>query len=339
MELMYPLAIAVGVPVIIVLGLITYGYSKKYKNGRKVANTEYVEKTRYFKNKLIEYKCFSIIMIISLILALCILMGLIARPFRTKQTITEIHNRDIYLCLDTSMSMYEVDLEVCEKLKEFVSGLHGERFGITIFNMQTVTMVPLTDDYDYIIQCLEDIETACKIAIGVNDYGEYFDAEKANQYRFIVDGTLNDNYDQGSSLIGDGLTSTLFQFPDLKNEDADRTRVIILATDNELYGKPFVELSEAAELCTKYGVTVFAAAPEYVVDYNEYERCIKSTGGMLFTLADDDMAKDLINEVEKTDTSVIYKSEKTTTEYPEALVGFLTIALCVHFVATRRVRL
>ncbi|MBO4747464.1 MAG: hypothetical protein J5607_05350 [Clostridiales bacterium] len=338
MELMYPLAIAVGVPVVIILGLLTYGYSKRFKKGRKVANTEFVEKTRYFKNKMIEYKCFSIIVIVSLMLALCILMGIIARPFRTKQTITEIHNRDIFLCLDTSQSMYEVDLEVCEKLKEFVSGLHGERFGITIFNMQTVTMVPLTDDYDYIIQCLDDIETACKIAIG-DDYGAYYDAEKANQYRFIVDGTLNDNYGQGSSLIGDGLASTLFQFPNLKDEDVERTRVIILATDNELYGEPFVELSEATELCLKYGVPVFAAAPEYVVDYKEYERCVKSTGGQLFTLEDDNMAQDLIEAVEKTDTSVIYKSEKTTTEYPEALVGLLTIALCVHFVATRRVRL
>ena len=84
MELMYPLAIMIGIPVIIVLGLITFGYSKKFKNGRKVANTEFVEQSRYFKNKLIEYKCFTIVIIVSLVLALCILMGLIARPFRTK---------------------------------------------------------------------------------------------------------------------------------------------------------------------------------------------------------------------------------------------------------------
>jgi len=182
MELMYPLAIMIGIPVIIVLGLITFGYSKKFKNGRKVANTDFVEQSRYFKNKLIEYKCFTIVIIVSLVLALCILMGLIARPFRTKQTITEIHNRDIFLCLDTSGSMFEVDLEVCEKLKDFVSGLHGERFGITIFNMQTVTMVPLTTDYEYIIEVLDDIEEACKIAIGVEERGEYYDAEKANRW-------------------------------------------------------------------------------------------------------------------------------------------------------------
>ena len=339
MELMYPLAIAIGIPVVIVLGLMTYGYSKKFKNGRKVANTEFVEKSKYFRNKLIEYRCFTVIMIVSLMLALCILMGIIARPFRTKQTITEIHNRDIFLCLDTSGSMFEVDEQVCERLKEFVSGLHGERFGITVFNQQTVTMVPLTTDYEYIIQVLDDVEEACNIAIGVQKYGNYYDAEDANKFRFIIDGTQTDNPNQGSSLIGDGLATTLFQFPDLKDEDVERTRVIILATDNELYGEPFVQLEEATDLCLKYGVKVFAAAPEYVVDYDEYERCVESTGGKLFTLADDNMAKDLINEVEKTDTSVIYKSEKTITEYPETLVGFLTIALCVHFVATRRVKL
>ena len=84
---------------------------------------------------------------------------------------------------------------------------------------------------------------------------------------------------------------------------------------------------------------MFAAAPEEVVDFNNYKRCIESTGGSLYTLASDTMAKDIISEVEKTDTSVIYKSDVTETEYPEKLVALITICLCVHFVVSRRVKL
>lgn len=338
MELKYPFMIAVGIPVIIVLALITYGVRKKYKDGRRVANTDLVEETSYFKRKLFEYRLCSVIVIVSIVLALSILMVTIARPFRSKQTITEIHNRDIFLCLDTSSSMFEVDLEVCEKLKDFVSGLHGERFGITIFNCQTVTLVPLTTDYDYIIEVLDQIEEACKIALGVLERGEYYDAEDYAKYQYIIDGTISYAFDAGSSLIGDGLASTVFQFPDIK-EDASRTRVIILATDNELWGEPFVQLNEATDLCIKYGVKVFAAAPEEVVDYMDYKSCIESTGGRLFTLSSKSMSKDLINEIEKTDTSVLYKSDIIETEYPEKLVAILTICLCVHFVVSRRVKL
>jgi hypothetical protein len=75
------------------------------------------------------------------------------------------------------------------------------------------------------------------------------------------------------------------------------------------------------------------------VDYDIYKSGVESTGGRLFTLSSSTMAKDLIKEVEKTDTSVLYKSEITETEYPEKLVLLLTICLAVHFVVSRRVKL
>ena len=209
MELRFPYAIAVGIPVILLLALLTYGVRKKFKDGHKVANTEYIEKTPYFKRKLLEYRFCSVIVIVSIVLSLSLLMALIARPFRSKQTITEIHNRDIFLCLDTSSSMFHVDLEVCDRLKEFVSGLHGERFGITIFNCQTVTLVPLTTDYDYIIEVLDQIKEACQIYIDITEKGKFYDTEEMVKYRYIIDGTQSESFNAGSSLIGDGLATSL----------------------------------------------------------------------------------------------------------------------------------
>ena len=337
MELMHPLVIYIGIPVILVLAFITFGVRKKFKDGKKVANSEYVENTKYYKAKVFEFKAVRFVMVVSLVLALSLLMVLIARPYKSSQEITEIHNRDIFLCLDTSGSMYEVDLEVCEKLKDFVKGLKGERFGITIFNCQTVTLVPLTTDYDYVIEVLDQIEDACKIALGIGGM-DYFDDDYMAKYNFIIDGTITYDYDSGSSLIGDGLASTVFQFPDIKEDDT-RTRVIIMATDNELYGVPFVDLGEAFDLCNKYKIKVFAAAPEYVVDYWTYEECVKSTGGEIFTLSSSAMAYDLIDAVRATDTSVLYKSEVKITEYPEVLTAGFVVCLLIHFVASRRIKL
>ena len=335
MELKNPIAIYIGIPIILILALVTFGFFKHKKNEKKVANTNFVEETSFFRWKLLEYRIYKVILVITLVIAMVMLSVMIARPRRVYKNTTEIHNRDIFLCLDTSGSMSEVDLEVCQKLKEFVKNLKGERFGITIFNCQTVTLVPLTTDYDYILETLDNLEKACKIALGIET--SFVSKEDLMQYQFMIDGTLTDAYDSGSSLIGDGLASTIYQFPDLET-DKDRTRVILLATDNELYGLPFATLDEAAQLCKLYDIIVFGAAPEYVVDYDKYKSAMELTGGELFTMTSPTMIDDLVSALEKTETSVLYKTETTVTEFPEKLVIIFTCAICVYFVVSRRLR-
>ncbi|MBR3058754.1 MAG: VWA domain-containing protein [Clostridiales bacterium] len=335
MELKNPYVLYIGIPVIVVLALIGYGYSKKYKSGKKVANTDYLEATPYFKRKLMAFRFYRVAMIVCLIAALSTLLILISRPSKTNKETTEIHNRDIFLCLDTSGSMYKLDLELCKKMKELVQGLQGERFGITIFNCQTVTLVPLTSDYDYVMEVLDNIEEACRIGAG-DDLTYFLNEGYFSKYMYIIDGTQT--YDQnGSSLIGDGLASTIFQFPDVM-EDPSRTRVIVFATDNQLYGTPFVQLDEAAELCKKLGIIVFGAAPAEVEDIDEFTRCMRLTGGDLFTLKSTTMTKDLVRAIDKTDTSILEKTEVYVVEYPEKLVFITTMALCLYFVISKRIK-
>ncbi len=335
MELKNPIAIYTGIPIIVILALLGFGFIKSKKNGKKVANTEFVEQTSYFRRKVLEFRVCKVLLIAALVVGLTSLMGLLARPSRVYKHTTEIHNRDIMLCLDTSGSMFEVDLQVVTKLKEFVKNLKGERFGITVFNCQTATLVPLTTDYDYILDSLDQIAEACKIALGL-DTG-YLNSEALMKYQYIIDGTLTDSYGSGSSLIGDGLASTIFQFPDLET-DKDRTRVIILSTDNELYGDPFATLGEAADLCMAYDIKVFGAAPEYVVDYEDYKAACEKTGGALYTMTSPTMVDDLVTSLEKTDTSVLYKTDVTVTEFPEKLVILFAIAMCTYFIVSRRLR-
>ena len=335
MELKNPIAIYTGIPIIVILALLGFGFIKSKKKGKKVANTEYIEQTSYYRWKFIEFRVCKVLLVVTLVIGLSGLMGLLARPSRVYKHTTEIHNRDIMLCLDTSGSMFEVDLQVCEKLKEFVKNLKGERFGITIFNCQTATLVPLTTDYDYILQSLDDVVEACKVAMGL-DTG-YLNSEALAKYQYMIDGTLTDAYGSGSSLIGDGLASTIFQFPDL-DTDKDRTRVIILSTDNELYGDPFATLGEASDLCRAYDIKVFGAAPEYVADYDDYKNACEKTGGALYTMTSPTMVDDLVAALKKTDTSVLYKTDVTVTEFPEKLVILFSIAMCAYFIVSRRLR-
>ncbi|MBQ0011126.1 MAG: hypothetical protein KBT07_00290 [Clostridiales bacterium] len=350
MELKNPYAIYIGIPVILILTLISFGARKKYIDGRKVANTEVIEGMKYYKQRMMEYRICSVTMIISLAVALSFLMMLIARPFRARQKVTEIHNRDIYVCLDTSYSAFQIDLETVRELKDFVNGLQGERFGITIFNCKTVQLVPLTNDYEYIIEVLDKLEESCLLATKYVDvytgFARFPSVEKERQFMYMIDGTVKDPDPEyhGSSIAGEGLVTTLFEFPELK-EDETRTRVIILCTDNQVENiqseDSYVHLEEAMALCKKYNVIVFGVTPKQdeVRDFDMFEDGCKTSGGDIFTLDMSNMAERLVEAVEKTDTYTIYKSDIIETEYPEAIVACATIALVVYYVLGKRIKL
>ncbi|NHA00440.1 hypothetical protein G5V59_11235 [Nocardioides sp. W3-2-3] len=70
-----------------------------------------------------------------------------------RQTLTaDERSRDIVLCLDASGSMAEVDAEVVREFRTIVGGLRGERVGLTIWSGVAITIFPLTDDYDFVLE-------------------------------------------------------------------------------------------------------------------------------------------------------------------------------------------
>ena len=72
----------------------------------------------------------------------------------------EVRNRDIILCLDGSGSMDRYNAEVVRQFREIVSGLRGERVGMTIFSGASITAFPLTDDYEFLTAELDRAEKA-----------------------------------------------------------------------------------------------------------------------------------------------------------------------------------
>jgi valyl-tRNA synthetase len=99
----------------------------------------------------------------------------VARPCETFTEEGEEHKRDIFLCLDVSYSIFSQNEMLVSSLKDFVRGLDGERFGISIFNSSSVVYVPMTDDYEYVISMLDELERYFKMQIvEVNDlYSKY----------------------------------------------------------------------------------------------------------------------------------------------------------------------
>lgn len=261
------------------------------------------------------------------ILALGVAAGVVggvvaARPM-SSQTIQPVNtSRDIMLCLDVSGSMSDVDVEVLTVFEELLEGFEGERIGLTIFNSSPVQIFPLTDDYEFVRTHLQDIR-------------ESFDYVEEIPEHWI--GTLNG---PGASLIGDGLASCAMHFDHL---DDERSRSIILATDNEVNGASIVTLEEAAAYAKSVGVRVFALNPVQGVNTEVSDELVAAaeiTGGAAYGLRETTTVSDIIAEVQEQDaTELRGQAQVVWTDTPNLWIAVLLVLVLGFLVVVWRVRL
>lgn len=338
MELMFPVAIYIGIPIAVILTFITIKRKDVFAKGKKVANIKFIEDTPLYKKLHMQYKILSISALICLWVSLVVAIVMLARPAKVDVVNTELRNRDIFICMDISTSVDELNLEICSELKDVVKDLNGERFGITIFNGKSVLLVPLTSDYEYVLETLDKLEKCFKQSIayenGKLSYSEF------DLYDYKYEGTYWED-GRGSSFIGDGLASCLYNFPDLKEND-DRSRMIIFITDNELNeitGTSFVTMEDAAALCAANDVKVFAVTPEEIVDEQLFHQSILNTGGKHYEVTSNKVFEELIKDLRLTGTSVMQDTKVIVTDKPEALFIIMLVCLGTYFILSRKVKL
>ena len=290
--------------------------------------------TASYKRRVVFYILLKIIGIAGLVTSLLSAAYLMGRPSYNKKIDAGVKRRDIYLCLDVSYSLYELNADFVENLEEVVRGLDGDRVGISIFNTSTVGYMPLTTDMEFTIDKLRELKDYFvlqrefmhyKDDNGINEMtdDEYLDFLRAlpdEEYDMFADMvyTLDlidnpvtlDNEIRGSSLIGEGLASCLFNFPYL--EDSERTRVIIMVSDNaqaELE-PPAIELTEAADMCKNNDVAVFGIFPpkealrDLKPDQNfenlssDMRQNIRKTGGEFYVVGSDFDTENVIAQIQ-----------------------------------------
>lgn len=328
MELMYPWVLFIGITTLIIVIAWKMKKGDKYTNGKKVANTKYIKNIPYYKKIIKKYKALTIS--IQAVCVVCILLSLLllARPVLVDTIEPEKYNRDIFLCMDVSGSVIPVNQEIVESFKETIKELKGERIGITIFNASSVVLIPLTDDYNYILDTLEKLEKGFETA------GGKFDSEAFNYY---TAGTLEGADENGSSLIGDGLASCVYNFSNLEE---DRARIIILSTDNQLAGTPLFTLKEAADLSKSKGITVYGIGTSTVEDESDFKKAMELTGGKLYKASASTTVSEIVNQINEKEKALI-KGQKLTikTGIPQVPFIVLVISVLILFIMNKRVNL
>jgi len=315
-----PIPWVLGVAVVAVLVALRVRRERAASRDRlPVAHAERLTALPAYRRALAAYRALVVGLVACILVTVALAAVLTARPATVTLTKPELHNRDIVLCLDVSGSMISYDQAVLDVFDTLTQEFTGERISLVVFNASAVTYFPLTSDYGYIAKQLERL-------------GTEFEEESPS----YLDGTLLGN---GSSLVGDGLASCVTKFDRTQDE---RSRSVILVTDNFIAGEQIFTLPEAAALAVDRGVRVYGINPgdsaekDYLQEYAvEFEKAMDDSGGAYYPLDDPGVVPSVVSAIEAEQAAVIPGEPVVTrTEHPEApviaafvvLVGLLTLA-------------
>ncbi len=289
------------VPVALVLAVGVGWYSWRRwtlsQQAVRVAHTARVREATRFRTRLARYRAAALALTVSLLAVVFSAATIAGRPSDRLDVNDRMATRDIVLCLDVSGSVIDFDSRVLDTFSNLVKGFQGERVALIIFNSSARTVFPLSDDYTMISEQLREASHALEVSgVGANVWPKNVD-----DFLRLTTGTEVD-VQNGSSLVGDGLVSCTRAF-DL--QDSERSRTLILATDNEVLGNQLFTLPEASEVVGKRGIklyglfidSVLAASP----DEGGMRKAVEDIGGTFFHASDANAAKTIVEDVQQQD--------------------------------------
>ncbi len=255
-----------------------------------------------------------------------------ARPVAVTVEKPDKHNRDIVLCLDASASMFDVNIDILSRFDQLVDQFKGERIALTVFNATGLQVFPLTDDYEYIKenlnQTIQIFETGFQTAKPGEETPEQI---KASEF---LSKTLGRS--SGASLIGDGLYGCSLSFD--YREDQERSRSIILATDNVVNGTELVPLDQAAQKAAESNIRVYginpgtrAAGIGYVPEssINSMKEAVESTSGKFFLLNDLTATETIVDEISATETTRVQGNPVVVLQDTPEIIMYLILIFSV----------
>ncbi|MCU1559185.1 MAG: hypothetical protein JWP90_138 [Mycetocola sp.] len=285
-----------------------------------VAHSDRLTQLPAYRAALVRYRAalYGAVVVVSLVLVAAVLMS--SRLVSISSYQPEMRNRDIVLCLDVSGSMIDYDAAIVRTFRDLVDEFDGERIGLVLFNASAVTHFPLTTDYRFVREQLTRLEN--DLSSPLSDYA-------------FINGTL---LGEGSSLIGDGLGSCVMRFDDV---DRERSRSIVLATDNYVAGEQILTLPEAGAFAAERKVRVYGINPgdvtskDYIAEFaREMERVVLATDGGYFALADPSAIPSIVDGIEAQQTErltgepLLVRTDEPTWPF---LLSVLGTALIMYF--------
>lgn len=288
-----------------------------------VANTGYVRNLPRYRTLMRKTR----MVVAALLTVFCVgaasLAVVAANPVDRRVDDRRLASRDIVLCLDASGSMLDYDSEIGEAFKTLVEHFNGERVSLYLWSGRSVRKFPLTDDYPMVTEYLDELSSVLKNGILARTSSGYRISRELAKY---LEGT-DDPDEEVASQIGDGLASCVLGFD---HTDQDRSRTVILASDNEVVGQGLYSLSEAIDFAKRQKVEVIGLFPgNYLgTDGEDMKNQVESTGGNLYQMTSSGTVDSIVKDIEAKQVNEIEGDARVTvTDRVGTPAGWLAVAI------------
>ena len=304
-----------------------------------VAGSAWVAQVPQVRRWLRRYRALRVAAVFTLVVAVVSAAVLASRPVESKVRVERLGSRDIVLCLDVSGSMIPFDSAIVETFARLVDSFEGERIALSVFNSTSRTVFPLTDDYTLALEELDEASAALAFD------ADSFDSDDADQVaeldRLVTFLAGTEGVPDQASLIGDGLAACGLQFDE---QTTDRSRSIILATDNYVSGEPLYTLEQAVDLVDQRDVSLVGlfggdadlrGGPEE----SEYRDEVRGVDGLYFTADDPAAIEGIVADVQSQQAVDLDAApEVVDTDHPEPWFGVLAVAVVALVLLRWRLR-
>lgn len=294
--------IIVSILLFALIVLAFYRYQKRSKDRKMkhvavIAHTRTIKMLPAYRRAARRYHILLIVAAISFLTSIFAFTAVAARPMLSQEKESDRKNRDIMLCLDASNSMSAYQASLLEHLRVIANALRGERIGITIFDGVPANVIPLSDDYDAIIDIINEL---------ANSSSAYSTAMRKGG---IV------------SAIGDGVMGCVNSFDKL--EDEKRSKSVIILTDNQAGGNETVTINQAARYAMRYGVTFYGISTNKIgnretSEETRFRNAVTATGGSFYNINDTSFSNDVMKLIVK---KIFEQEEAKISGAPEIIYG------------------
>ncbi len=318
--------------------------------GLRAANTERFRAHPAYQKARREALLLRAALTAGLVVSITASLFLAGRPYKKEPIREDVTRRDIFLCMDLSLSSCPGSQAVVEAVEKLVPELDGDQLGISLFNTSSMQYVPMTDDYRFLLQRLDELSAYFsaeeEFKEAYTDKYEYVHEiperereryEELNAVLSLFDrGTTAGYESKGTSCTDEGLASCLFSFPELYTEK--RTRIILFVTDNlaEYASGPLVSMEEVADMCVHDGVVVYGIYPDVGTGASSGDgaeaakermrSAAEATGGVFFEYRNADSADEIIARIR--DREKIGSKTAVATTDADAPLGWTVVLIC-----------
>ena len=315
---------------VVVAAATAFGWWFARRGGQRSGRKGWVANTGYLRG-LPKYKALVRRTRSSLAMAVvCFLIAVIATsvsagaPVDREVKYDKSASRDIVICLDASGSMLPYDTEIADSLRQIISHFEGERISLQLWDAKSMTMFPLTDDYEMASDVLMEMSEVIDQGFSIVGLRPMVSSELLEYLSPVID-----QEEEVSSLVGDGLASCVLGFD---HADKQRSRTILLATDNKVFGNGIYTLPEAIEFAKSQKITVSALYPGsafYMSDESkELQEQVRATGGEFYDASSPSAVDGVVKQIEAEQKEEIESGGKVLeTDRPGTALGWTILGV------------